>query len=177
VQLRFSAPPRDLDYNSTNLPWRVQRDIAGGGYFYDLAPHQIDLLQEIFGPIVRAKGFSANLGGLYETEDSVSACFQFASGLPGSGSWCFVSHESARTDRILVMGEQGQLSFSVYTCEPITLHTSAGREEIAVENPPYVQMPLIESVVQHLQGIGNCTADSISSTSVNWVMDRILGKI
>jgi predicted dehydrogenase len=177
VQLRFSAPPRDLDYNSTNLPWRVQRDIAGGGYFYDLAPHQIDLLQEIFGPIVRAKGFSANLGGLYETEDSVSACFQFASGLPGSGSWCFVSHESARTDRILVMGEQGQLSFSVYTYEPITLHTSAGREEIAVENPPYVQMPLIESVVQHLQGIGNCTADSISSTSVNWVMDRILGKI
>ena len=177
VQLRFSAPPRDLDYNSTNLPWRVQRDIAGGGYFYDLAPHQIDLLQEIFGPIVRAKGFSANLGGLYETEDSVSACFQFASGLPGSGSWCFVSHESARTDRSLVMGEQGQLSFSVYTYEPITLHTSAGREEIAVENPPYVQMPLIESVVQHLQGIGNCTADSISSTSVNWVMDRILGKI
>ena len=153
VQLRFSAPPRDLDYNSTNLPWRVQR------------------------PIVRAKGFSANLGGLYKTEDSVSACFQFASGLPGSGSWCFVSHESARTDRILVMGEQGQLSFSVYTYEPITLHTSAGREEIAVENPPYVQMPLIESVVQHLQGIGNCTADSISSTSVNWVMDRILGKI
>ena len=107
----------------------------------------------------------------------MSACFQFASGLPGSGSWCFVSHESARTDRILVMGEQGQLSFSVYTYEPITLHTSAGREEIAVENPPYVQMPLIESVVQHLQGIGNCTADSISSTSVNWVMDRILGKI
>ena len=45
VQIRFSVPPRDLDYNSTNLPWRVQRDIAGGGYFYDLAPHQLDLLQ------------------------------------------------------------------------------------------------------------------------------------
>ena len=40
VQIRFSVPPRDLDYNRTNLPWRVQPDIAGGGYFYDLAPHQ-----------------------------------------------------------------------------------------------------------------------------------------
>ena len=43
VQIRFAQPPRDLDYNRENLPWRVQADIAGGGYFYDLAPHQIDL--------------------------------------------------------------------------------------------------------------------------------------
>ena len=177
VQVRFSAPPRDLDYNSTNLPWRVQRDIAGGGYFYDLAPHQIDLMQEIFGPVVRAMGYSANLGGLYKTEDSVSACFQFHNGLPGSGSWCFVSHESARTDRIELTGEGGQLCFSVFTYEPITLHTSEGRQEIIVPNPPHVQLPLIRNVVEHLQGIGNCSADCISSTSVNWVMDRILGKI
>ena len=47
IQIRFAQPPRALDYNSTNLPWRVQPDIAGGGYFYDLAPHQLDLLQDI----------------------------------------------------------------------------------------------------------------------------------
>ncbi|MEE1235364.1 MAG: gfo/Idh/MocA family oxidoreductase, partial [Bacteroidaceae bacterium] len=39
------------------------------------------------------------------------------------------------------------------------------------------QMPLIESVVRHLQGKEACTADNLSATSVNWVMDRILGKI
>ncbi len=177
VQVLFSAPPRDLDYNQTSQPWRVQRDIAGGGYFYDLAPHQIDILQNIFGPIVRARGYSTNLGGLYQTEDSVSACFQFHNGLPGSGSWCFVSHESARTDRIVLTGDRGQLHFSVYTYEPITLHTSAGEEQIVVPNPPYVQMPLIRNVVEHLQGIAECTVDSVSSTSVNWVMDRILGKM
>lgn len=49
VQVRFSVPPRDLDYNTPDkLPWRLQPDIAGGGYFYDLAPHQLDLLQHIF---------------------------------------------------------------------------------------------------------------------------------
>ena len=31
VQIRFAVPPRDLDYDRDNLPWRVQRDIAGGG--------------------------------------------------------------------------------------------------------------------------------------------------
>ena len=177
VQIRFACPPRDLDYNSTALPWRVQRDIAGGGYFYDLAPHQIDLLQEIFGPIVRAKGFSSNRGGLYETEDTVSAAFQFADGLPGSGSWCFISHESARTDRIELIGDRGQLHFSVFTYEPIVLRNEQGRQEFHVENPEHVQLPLIQSVVEHLQQSSICTADSISATSVNWVMDRILGKI
>ena len=177
VQRRFAVPPRDLDYNSTNLPWRVQRDIAGGGYFYDLAPHQIDLLQDIFGPIVHAKGFSANRGGLYQTEDSVSASFQFHDGLPGSGSWCFVCDESARTDRIELIGDKGQICFSVFTYEPIALHNKDGRTEIHIENPKHVQMPLIESVVRHLQGKEACTADNLSATSVNWVMDRILGKI
>ena len=177
VQIRFACPPRDLDYNSTALPWRVQRDIAGGGYFYDLAPHQIDLLQEIFGPIVRANGFSSNRGGLYETEDTVSAVFQFADGLPGSGSWCFVSHESARTDRIELIGEGGQLHFAVFTYEPIVLRNEQGRQEFRIENPKHVQLPLIQSVVEHLQQSSICTADSISATSVNWVMDRILGKI
>ena len=177
VQIRFACPPRDLDYNSTALPWRVQRDIAGGGYFYDLAPHQIDLLQEIFGPIVRAKGFSSNRGGLYETEGTVSAAFQFSDGLPGSGSWCFVSHESARTDRIELIGDRGQLHFSVFTYEPIVLRNEQGRQEFHVENPEHVQLPLIQSVVEHLQQSSICTADSISATSVNWVMDRILEKI
>ena len=177
VQIRFSVPPRDLDYNSTSLPWRVQRDIAGGGYFYDLAPHQLDLLQEFFGPIVHVSGFSANRGGLYQTEDTVSASFAFQDGMPGSGSWCFVGHESARTDQIELIGEKGRICFSVFTYSPIVLQTSQGRQEITIPNPPHVQLPMIEEVVRHLQGNGTCTADCISATSVNWVLDRILGKI
>ena len=80
VQIRFAVPPRDLDYSHPeNLPWRLQPDIAGGGYFYDLAPHQLDLLQDMFGVIVDADGICANRAGLYNVEDSVSACFRFES--------------------------------------------------------------------------------------------------
>lgn len=177
VQIRFAVPPRDLDYNSKNLPWRVQADIAGGGYFYDLAPHQIDLLQQMFGPIIEAEGYTANRGGLYETEDSVSGCFRFANGVPGSGSWCFVAHESAREDCIQIIGDKGSLSFSVFTYQPIVLHTEEGTEEFVIPNPTYVQLPLIQNVVEHLQGNAICSCDGISATSVNWAVDRILGKI
>lgn len=177
VQIHFAQPPRALDYNSKNLPWRVLPVISGGGYFYDLAPHQLDLLQDMFGVILHAKGYTSNRGGLYKVEDTLSACFQFENGLPGSGSWCFVAHESATEDRIEIIGDQGVLSFSVFTFEPITLHTERGREEFNIPNPQYVQQPLIQSVVDHLLKRSVCTCDNISATPTNWVMDKILGKI
>ena len=172
-----AQPPRNLDYNSTNLPWRVQADIAGGGYFYDLAPHQLDLLQDMFGCILEAQGYKSNRGGLYPAEDTISACFKFDSGLPGSGSWCFVAHESAKEDRIEIIGDKGMICFSVFTYDPIALHTERGREEFLPENPPHVQLPLIKAVVEHLQGKAVCTCDGISATPTNWVMDRILNKL
>ena len=177
VQIRFAVPPRDLDYNRKQLPWRVQRDIAGGGYFYDLAPHQLDLLQQLFGPILRVSGFCSNRAGLYESEDTVSASFQFPDGLPGSGTWCFCAHESAKTDRIQIIGDHGQISFSVFTYDPIELITEDGRQMLEITNPPHVQLPLIQEVVEHLQGIRVCQMDSVSATPVNWVMDKILGKL
>lgn len=177
VQIRFSVPPRELDYkNEKELPWRLQPDIAGGGYFYDLAPHQIDLLQNIFGVITRAHGYPANRAHLYKAEDTVSACFFFENGVTGSGSWCFVGHESAKEDCIEVIGDKGSLSFSVFTYEPIVLITSEGKQSITVPNPSYVQLPMIKHVIEHLQGIGHCDCTSISATPVNWVLDRVLWK-
>lgn len=177
VQIRFAQPPAEMDYNRTNLPWRLLPNIAGGGYFYDLAPHQLDILQDMFGCILEAEGFCCNRGGLYDVEDTVSACFKFESGLPGSGSWCFVAHESAKEDRIELIGDRGMICFSVFTFDPIALHTERGREEIIVPNPPYVQLPLIRAVVEHLQGKAICRCDGLSATPTNWVMDKILGKL
>ena len=177
VQVRFSVPPRDLDYHSgKEMPWRLQPDISGGGYFYDLAPHQIDILQDLFGVITRAHGYPANRAHLYEAEDTISACFFFESGIPGSGSWCFVGHECAKEDCIEIIGDKGSLSFSVFNYEPIRLINSEGKKDIVVPNPPYVQLPIIQKVIEDLQGIGICECTAISATPTNWVLDRILWK-
>ena len=180
VQIRYTESLRTADAeairNHTPLPWRLQPEIAGGGYFYDMAPHQLDLLQDMFGVILEARGICANRGGFYDAEDSVSACFRFESGVPGSGSWCYVAHESAREDCIEIIGTEGQVSFSVFDYNPIRLQTSDGSESIMVPNPPYVQYPLIKNVIEDLQGLAVCTCTSVSATPVNWAMDRILGK-
>ena len=178
VQVRFAVPPRELDYgHPENLPWRLQTEIAGGGYFYDMAPHQLDFLQTMFGVILDAQGISTNRAGFYQAEDTVSACFRFENGLSGSGMWCFVAHESAREDRIEIIGDNGKLLFSVFDYAPIKLYTSEGMQQLEIPNPPYVQFPLIKSVCEHLQGLGICSCTSLSATPVNWAMDRILGKI
>lgn len=175
-QLRFSCPPRDLDFNRAERPWRLQSSISGGGYFYDLAPHQIDMMQYLFGNIIRAHGYPTNRVHLYKAEDTISASFIFDSGISGSASWCFVAHESSKTDRIFVIGDRGTLAFSVYNYEPIHLTNGQGTQSILVSNPQCLQLPIIASVVSHLQGNGVCEATSISTTPTNWVMDRILGK-
>lgn len=136
VQVRFACPPRQVDYNAPEeRPWRIQPDIAGGGYFYDLAPHQLDLLQQLFGVIVKAEGHSANIGGLYEAEDTVNASFLFENNLPGSGSWCFAGHEAGKDDRIELIGTDGILTFSVFNYDPIHLYTTGGMKEFTVPNP------------------------------------------
>ena len=126
---------------------------------------------------MRAQGVTANRGGLYATEDTVAATFQFQHGLVGSGSWCFVADESAKVDRIALSGDKGRLSFSVFTYKPISLYTERGKEEITIANPPHVQLPLIEKVVGALRGTATCKEDLQMATSVNWVLDKILGKL
>jgi hypothetical protein len=56
------------------------------------------------------------------------------------------------------------------------LQNEYGHQEFVVENPKHVQLPLIKLVVEHMQGKALCNCDCVSATSVNWVVDRILGK-
>jgi len=177
VQIRFAVPPREQDGAAPDRqPWRVKPDIAGGGYFYDMAPHQFDFLQSVYGVITEARGICSNRGGLYEAEDTVCASFVFEDGLPGSGSWCFAAHEAAREDRVEIIGDKGMLCFSVFDFQPIKVHTSGGTEVFDIPNPPYVQYPIVKRVCEHLQGLAICDSTSVSATPVNWVLDRILGK-
>ena len=176
VQVRLIVPPGDLLPNGEEPKRDLQSGETGDGYFYDFAPHQLDLLQDYFGIITKAHGYKANRAGLYEAADTVNAVMQFESGLTGSGAWCFSAHESGRDDRIEVFGSKGRLAFSVYDNKPIHLYTNEGMQQIEASCPPLPQLPIIRSVVEDIQGIGTCDCDSFSATPTNWAMDRILGK-
>ena len=175
VQVQFAIPPYATDYNRDTLPWRVKKEVAGAGYFYDLASHQLDLLDFLFGPIANACGHTANIAGLYDVEDTVSATFQFQSDVVGSGSWSFVAPPNTRTDTIELVGTKGKLSFSTFMFTDIVLETSEGKTSYKETNPDNIQYYLIKSIVEYLQGKGaKVPSTAVSAARTNWVMDRIL---
>ncbi len=170
VQTTLQQPPRDVDPD--NLPWRVQPTISGGGIFVDMGAHSLDLLDYLLGPVVEAHGIAINRGGDYPAEDNVSASLRFAGGALGSGSWCFTSHESR--DETVLTGTRGKIIFSTFDDKPFTLHTADGQQSFDLPFPPHVQQPLIQTIVDELNGRGTCPSTGVSGARTNWVMDRVL---
>lgn len=174
VIISFYKKPTQNDFDN-QANWRVNPQIAGCGYFCDLASHQIDILQYFFGPIKSATGFSSNQMGIYEAEDIVSGSFVFESDIHGTGLWCFSAFSDL--DRIEIIGEKGKISFSTFDTNPIRLETENKVENFFIENPPHVQQPLIQTVVDELLGIGTCPSTGRTAALTNWVMDQILNKL
>ena len=177
VQSSLIVPPRAEDRDRQNLPWRVVPEISGGGYFYDMGCHELDILSYYFGPVRSVEGWHANMGGLYPAEDTVTASLVFESGLLYTGSWCFVASQDAAADTIEIIGEKGRIRFSCFQFTPIELLTETGKQEFPIAPPEHVQMPMIRSVVEELQGQGTSLSKGDSGAHVNWIMDKILGKL
>jgi predicted dehydrogenase len=168
-----SAAPEDL--NPTALPWRVVPELSGGGRFVDLASHTLDFLDYVFGPIVSVHGLASNQAGRYAAEDIVTSTFRFKSGVHGVGSWCFTAAD--KCDLIKIVGSGGDISFSTFDARPIVLTTAAGVSEFAFGYPEHIEQPLIQTVVNELNGNGTCVSTGESAARTSWVMDQMLGHL
>lgn len=147
------------------------------GLFYVVAPQQLDIVQELFGVIVKAHGYQFGSDDHDGREDALSACLRFSNGVVGNGRWTFTRHATQMEDVVEVTGSMGTLQFSVYNTQPIQLCTAKGVETFDVEDIACPQLPFLQSMNDHIRGIGHCECNSISATAVNWVMDRILWKV
>ena len=170
VTLHQQPAPDDADPDKR--PWRVAPEIAGGGKFLDLASHTLDFLDYLLGPIAQVKGLAGNQAGLYPAEDIVTATWRFASGVQGTGAWCFTAYGDL--DVTEIVGSRGKLAFSTFGAEPISLTTADGVSRFAIENPVHIQQPMIQTVVDELNGVGHCPSTGVSAARTTWVMDEVL---
>jgi predicted dehydrogenase len=177
VQSVLHLPPRPEDMDRNNLPWRVKADIAGAGYFYDLACHQIDLLEWFFGKAVVVEGRCFNRADLYEAEDVVFAHMEFESGLPFSGTWSFATEGMLYKDIVTVYGTEATLEFSTFGFTPVRVIRSGKVEEELPPNPENIQYWFIRNMVEELQGIRPLHGNGEVAAETNRIMDIILGKL
>ena len=167
--------PLDPDIvTSSEGNWRTNPKVGGGGYFYDLASHQLDFLDYVFGPIEQVRGHAGNQAGKYLAEDIVSASYQFANGVLGTGLWCFTAHKTAEEEMTTIIGEKGQIKYQNFGDNRVVLETTDGREVFEFDMPKHIQQPLIQSVVDDLLGVGSCPSTGETGMRTNWVMEQII---
>ena len=131
--------------------WRVVPSLSGGGYFYDLAPHQLDILVYIFGDPLKYKGLSINQSLHYGAEDAVSGSIDFKNGIQFHGSWNFNMPDSMKEDSCQIKGERGYIEFAFFGNQ-IKVVLDNVEEVLVFQHPPHIQQPMIEKVVQYFLG-------------------------
>ena len=147
--------------------WRVDPSIAGGGYFYDLAPHQIDLVFYFFGKPKSFSGTSTNKAGLYKAEDFVQGTIELENGIVCKGLWDF-SINGEEKDEFLIIGEKGTIRFPVFGLF-IEVESNGQVKTIPFEAPEHNQQNHIQAVVNYFldKGENPCSAeDAILSMEV-----------
>ncbi|AWW32655.1 gfo/Idh/MocA family oxidoreductase [Echinicola strongylocentroti] len=177
VSIQMNQAPKPGLVSNLDDNWRVNPDIAGGGYFYDLASHQLDFLDFALGPIKTATGISANQAGLYQAEDMVVAAVEFESGVLGNGSWCFSSSDSDAKDQTIIYGSKGSISYETFGAGNVSLNTdNEGRRSFEFSLPKHIQMPLIQLIVGDLLGTALSPSDGLSGSRANRILENIVGK-
>ena len=171
IQL-YKSPSEDE--MTGKLSWRVDPYISGGGHFFDLASHQLDYMDFLFGPVLSTRSVVLNQAGLYGAEDYVSASFKFGNNISVTGTWCFGASSAASRDIIEIVGDRGLIRFSCFDFVPIVLENEEGRKEFINERPQHVQIYLIGQVVKALTENTTAVSTGITAARTSRVMDEVV---
>lgn len=156
--------------------WRIVPEISGGGYFYDLASHQLDIMDFLFGPIKGAHGTARNQASVYAAEDIVMGTFYFENGIVGQGTWCFSTSKVSDKEVTTIVGSKGQISFPFFSDHSVTVEVEGKEKEIMkFDIPINIQQPLIQTIVDELLGKGQCPSTGVSGARTNKVMEVLSG--
>lgn len=174
VNIKLYKEAAERNQKPEEMHWHVFPEIAGAGHFFDLASHQFDYLDFVFGKVTEAKGMAANIAGLYLAEDTVSAGWKHESGIIGSGTWSFVVDKSSVEDIIQIVGESGEISMPCFSHGKLSLTNENGTETFEFNNPEHISQNLVGQVVNELRGNKKCVSTGESAARTSWVLDEIV---
>lgn len=171
VQINLWQSPKPNLVASSKNNWRVDPSISGGGYFHDLAPHQLDLMLYYFGTPISCNGFSLNQSKQYDADDIVCGNIVFENNVVCNGLWNFSVAEKETKDECTIIGSDGSIRFSFFG-KDVMVKDFNGEEKIYhFEHPKHIQQPMIELVVKYFLGEGENPCSIEDAIEVMKMMD------
>jgi predicted dehydrogenase len=131
----------------------------------------LDLLDHLLGEFVEYGG-TATACGESQVEDNVALHFRTSSGVIGAASWDFAADRNEET--LEIQGTKGRVSTQVLAHGPLKLEGENSTETLDIPDPPHIQQPLIQTVVDELAGTGKCPSSALSAARTSKVMDAAL---
>lgn len=153
VQIRMWKSANAELIAQTDTNWRVHPELSGGGYFHDLAPHQLDLILHWFGKPKAYRGYSLNQSNSYPADDHTCGEIIFESGIVINGSWCFNVAPSQVADSCEIIGTKGKISFPFFGTT-VSIQTDEVNHTETFVHPEHIQQPMIEKIVNYFNGEG-----------------------
>ncbi len=173
VTWNYLRPPSEIDLTQQSN-WRTDKNVARGGYFDDLASHGLNLFDYLFGRFEQVSGVASNQQRLYSAYDSVAASWRHQNLITGSGSWNFAS--SRRLDQVMIYGDKGEIEFSMFADNPITISVNDISQSYKIKNPNNIQINHVEAMRDNL--IYGIEPPSMGDSGLHtcWVMEKILNQ-
>ncbi|MDT0687747.1 Gfo/Idh/MocA family protein [Autumnicola psychrophila] len=171
ADIQILQSPKSKLIADSDENWRIDPAISGGGYFHDLAPHQIDLMYQFFGEPEYVQGISGNQNNLYPADDIVNGIIRFKSGVQFRGIWCFNASEKDQKDECTIFGSHGSISFSFFG-DKVVLNSEEHSETFDFEPLPHVQQPMIKATVDYFLGNAENPCSAEDGLAVMNIMDR-----
>lgn len=173
VDLKMFQPHQSGIITKTETNWRIDPSVSGGGLFYDLAPHQLDLMFCFFGRAKKVSGIAFNSSGYYSADDTTSGQILFESNVLFNGSWCFTVAE--KKDQCEIIGSEGKLSFSIFDHKQLIMEREGTQITIEFDRLQHVQQPMIQKVVEYFLGKSPNPCSATEGVEVMKMMDAITG--
>ncbi|MES2278954.1 MAG: Gfo/Idh/MocA family oxidoreductase [Bacteroidota bacterium] len=153
VQIRMWQSAKPALVAQSKHQWRVDPALSGGGYFHDLAPHQLDLMLYYFGEPDKYQGYALNQSGLNKSDDHVCGQIVFKNKVVVNGSWCFNVADSEVVDLCEIVGTKGKISFPFFG-KTVSLHNGTDEHITTFEHPQHIEQPMITKVVAYFNNEG-----------------------
>ena len=171
---KIKLTPEEL--KTTKTAWRVDPAIAGGGLFNDFAPHQLDIMYHLFGPVERAQGVATNQLNEYSADDMVAGNILFKSGVVFNGTWCFSVSEGQHREWCEITGTRGTIGFSFFEIKPVVVTVDGITKSVSFDAMQHVQQPMIEKVVAYFLDKGPNPCNGADGAEIMRLIDQFTGR-